>query len=500
MQSARLALLGAVTTAVLLAAATGVAVADHQPPDAPDGNVSVAVVEANAAGTLSNATAVRRTLAAGATFDPPYLLPGDRLLVELRSPGLTRAYEASDGANATERLFRAVNETDANLSVAQFAVTPERRQTFVSLRRSDVRVVPDPANETFFLRWNTANTTLVDDDGDRLANRDLDHLSFRVVLEAPAGNGSRQLSTADLTFEHLDADVRAADAGSPSAEFDLNSSPAVVGADGRTLSLTGTTTVRANETLTVRTVGRDGAPSASTRVRTTPTNASAALGPSRFAATLRLGTLSTADSFRLAVDHANRTLLTRHVVVGSPPRLGNVSAAVVTEGDRAGDVRVTATVHLPDEGLVAVGDDTRPAAAAVPADETVTRTVYAGDEAVEDGRVFVFLLWDRDESGDLSDADESWHVQGDPDLSRRVPVETPSAETPTATEMPPTPTPTPHPPDTPTDANADDTEPTVPRDDRPTTTTETGTPGFGVLAAVTAVVASLLVVAASRRR
>ncbi|MUV59092.1 hypothetical protein [Halogeometricum sp. CBA1124] len=134
----------------------------------------------------------------------------------------------------------------------------------------------------------------------------------------------------------------------------------------------------------------------------------------------------------------------------------------------------------------------------MPADETVTRTVYAGDEAVEDGRVFVFLLWDRDESGDLSDADESWHVQGDPDLSRRVPVETPSAETPTATEMPPTPTP--HPPDTPTDANADDTETTVPRDDRPTTTTETGTPGFGVLAAVTAVVASLLVVAASRRR
>lgn len=419
MRSARLALHCVVAVAVLSAAATGGVVADHEPPNEPDGNVTVSVLEEHA--TVSDAAAVRRARADGSAFDPQYVLPGDRLLVTLRSSALTDAYAESEGPDPTSRLFSALNESDAYLSVAQLGVTPGRRQASVSLRQSDVRVVPDPANDTFSLVLDTEKVTLVAADGERL-DRDLGYQKFRVALQTTE-NGSRRTSTADVRFEKRVADLRGS-----SSRLALNSSPAVLRPDTTEIRVNGTTTVRPNETVTVRAVDSNGNTVAASRVRTAAASDAEPHGPSTVEATVPVESVAAADAFWLRVERGGEVVGERPVAVGSPARVDNVSAELVSGGERDGQIRVTATARLPDEGLIVVADGESPTAVSVPEDQTVTRTVYANRSAVGgDGAVAVYAVWDRDGSGTLTDADEEWASLGGTGTSARVAVQSPGA-------------------------------------------------------------------------
>ncbi len=449
--------------------------ADHNYPDDVDGNVTTLRGPVSLYGHLDAPGDVRAARDDGRLVESNVTTVNETVVARFESAWLNRTVADTDGANATERFFAAVNATNASVVVEQTNPTPERLPYRIDLRESDVRVVHDPANATFWLVVDTTDPVLRLDDGDPYGDQSLDRgEELGVVVSVPDSDDTRTLGGRIRVVE-LEAGVERLDGAAGGEPLYAN---------GGTLGVRATTTALPGENVTVTARDANG-----TTLDSVATTTRAANGTVRFRANLSVGSLASGERFTVTATACNRTLLERRGVVGAPPAMTNVSAMRYANGS----THVAATVHYPDDGFLKLVDEEDGAwleTRYVPGGER-TRVTFVTDSARfgVDERATLVGWWDATGDGEFdSDGlrrDWRWRVDGDI-LEERAyvgsanPTPTPTV-TPTSTD---TASPSPHPPSTPSPS------PTA-------SPTPTDQPGFG-LAAAFAALAGLL--AAARRR
>ena len=335
----------------------------------------------------------------------------------------------------------------------------------------------DPGNATFSLLVDTRNVSLIDrDDGDSL-QRDLNHLDFEAVVRAPTDDGARRTFVGGAAFRPAGATVR-----SPTTGVSLQRTPATVSRNATNITVNATTTLLPGSNLTVRAVTPDGTTLAEQRVQTRePNRTNVQPGSSGFRTTLSVGPLDTEGAFDLIVSWSE-PIAERRVVVGTPPRMWNTSAELVTTGEHEGEIAVHTTLKLPVDGFLLVYVDGEPVTKPMPGDTRIRRTMYVNRSAIDPdhGKVYVLAIWDADADGIFEESDRLFRTgvdvgasQEDSELDTNVPVSGWSKAT--STTSPPSSSSPP--------ARIQSTTSTP-------ASTSTTSPGFGALLTIMAVVSS----------
>ncbi len=337
------------------------------------------------------------------------LVVGDLLAVRVESDRLT-ALLAGSGRDATDRFFGRVETTGLDFAVVESSPGPSRRQSELLLTRTNTRVLQDTGNDTVWILIDTGQALLRNRDGGDPLDRTIDDYEFeaRLTVPDPAGDGDDRTLTASGALFAPSAAVTDAGAG-----LAVGAAQGVVGPNATRVTLHGATNHLPGTPLTVRAVRPNGTVVAERRVRARPGNATVAdrPTPSPFAADLNLTALSSDDRVRLVVSDGERALSETTLFVGRPATVTNVSARLLAGGDgnRTARVGVRATVRVPDDGLLVVGDE----AVSVPEDETVETLVYVDPGAVSPGgRMPVRVAWDRDGDGDRDEGEPVFEAVG----------------------------------------------------------------------------------------
>ncbi len=473
-------ILGTVAVGAALAGApTAGSALPHESPEEPDGTVTVLRGNGSLFTTLDSPEAVRRAETDDRLWRTDRLTVGEVLVLRFRSDRVTDRFADTAGENATDRFFRLLNTSAVNLSVEGRNHGTERLPTSLALNRSNVRVLHDSANGTVVLLVDTGNVSLVDRADGSPVQRTLAHTEFEAVVEIPAADTDRRVLVGGAAFVPPTATLQSRDASAT-----LGVTPATIQPNATaSLALNGSTSLLPGSTLTVRAVTPNGTTLAASRVRTrAPNRTDGRLGNTVFEATLRLGSLDASSEFDLLVTRGERMIAERRVVVGTPPRMWNTTATLVRDGPNAGLVAVNATLRLPDAGFLLVYVDGDPVTKSVPGDQTVRKTVYVNQSAIdEEGEVYVLAVWDRNDNGVYdprpdrlfrTSADVGASAQDD-ELDTTAQVTGWPPETPTAT---------------PTVATGPTTAPSPGSPD----SSETTTPGFGWVGTIGALGAVLL--------
>ncbi|MFB6140603.1 MAG: hypothetical protein ABEJ26_09240 [Halosimplex sp.] len=388
---------------------------------------------------------------------------GDTLVVEIRSASLNDSIASADGADATERFFAALNDSETNLTVRAL-VGPERRQYDIALERSETRVVRDGPNATTYAVVDTSGLVLTERGDDERYPSFPDEDDFEVTLERPDAPTLEDR----FTFVGPAATVR-----SPSAGLRLSGwGPARIDEGASDVILTGYTNLLPGRTAEVEAVGPNGTVLATAAVTTTE-NGTADADPERSRSDFEalLGDVSAAehDRFTLRMASGNRTVWERRVVVGPEPRWSNITATAVETGDDSWTLRVNASVLVPDRALFGVdldsGDENYGRIAVAPEGRSEQTVAFEGLDGSPSGSVEIELLWDADGNGEYTlppddafstNADVPKSRSGQLTLRRRIdgagesaitatatPTATPTASDATATEtVDPSPSPT----------------------------------------------------------
>lgn len=471
----------------------------HEAPDDPDGNVTVLRGYGSLFETTDDLRDLRRARANGDVRPTTHLVQGELLVLQFSSERATEKFEGTEGSDTTDRFFRMLNATDVNVSVEERNHGAERPAGELDLNGTNTVVLHDSGNGTFALLVDTGNVTLVERDGGEPIRHGVEYLDFEAVVEIPTGEGRRTLVGGSEFHEPIVA------LQSPNPGVHLAQIPATVRRNATNdLTLNGTATLLPGTNLTVSTVAPDGSVLAERQVRTQESqSASDQFGHSVFRTTLDVGPLGADEEFDLVISK-DQPIDERRVVVGSPPRMWNTTAELVADGKHEGQVEVSATLDLPADGFLLVYVDGEPVTTPVSSDSRVRKTMYIDQSAIdrEQGEVYVLAVWDTDGDGTYDESDRLFGTSVDVGASRQdseldasVPVEGWPRETST-TASDSTSTTSPGRASTETSPTAT-TGTSTTTETTATTTTATPSmpvsiPGFGAVAAVTAVASAVL--------
>lgn len=369
----------------------------HEAVENPDGNITVL----RGAGPLYESLDTHGEFAtardAGQVRRPQFLAPGDLLGLQFESTRVTETYAATNGPNSTDRFFDVLESTETNFSVLGLNHGPEQIPSKFDLNRSNVKVLHDADTDTFSVLVDTANVSVVDRrNGDSL-RQTLEHREFQAILEIPAENETRTLAGSSR-FRGIGASLE-----TPMEDESIEGylTPTISEHATENLTLTGSTPFLPDTSLTVRASASDGSTLATRNVSTTNANKSTAgFGRSTFETTLELVDLDANDTVEIAVVKDGAVLAERTLLVGQQAKMTNTSARLVTSGVHEGEIVVTATLRLPEPGLLLVYVDGEAQSVTVPEHQTVERTLYVGPDAVDEpGEVYPVVVWDRNENG-----------------------------------------------------------------------------------------------------
>ncbi|WP_435066276.1 PGF-CTERM sorting domain-containing protein [Halobaculum sp. EA56] len=467
---------------VVAAPATGAAVVTpdspetalpHEEVENSDGNITVLRGPGQLYESIDAPDDLTAARDAGRVRSPQFLAPGDLLVLQFESDRVATDYAATEGRNATDRFFTMLDSTGTNVSILGLNHGTEQLPSKLKLNRSNVKVLYEEDTDTFSLLIDTANVSVVDrEDGDAI-RQTLEHREIQAVLEIPTGNETRVL-TGSARFEGIGTGLRTPVNGTAIDGF---RTPTIAESAAEELRIVGTTPFLPNTNLTVRASVSNGSTLVVPDVETYNANDSTAgFGHSEFNTTLPLPDADADDTVEVVVVKDGTVLTERTILIGQQPRMSNTSARLVSSGPHEGNIAITATLRLPEPGLLLMYVDGEARSVAVPEHETVERTLYVDKAAVdESGHVYVLALWDRNENGvhdpDIdtlytTTSDVGASVE-DRELDTQVRVDGWPPETSTSTN------PTQEPSTTASERTSD----------RPSTTepTATTTPGFGVL-------------------
>ncbi|WP_435348272.1 DUF7282 domain-containing protein [Haloarchaeobius sp. HRN-SO-5] len=388
-------------------------------------------------------------------------ISGEPLVVSVQSSALAETVENASGETLTDR-FVAAQSSEPRLRVVQKYPTPERLPVHVDLSdAANLTVVPGDGPTTFHVVLDTRNVTVTRGEPGSEYEHDPRPMSdLYGGKEFGAGVGEHD-ATAEITLLEPDATVDTGDVGR------LFATP------GEELSVTGTTTLRPNESVTVELV-KWSTVFDSQRVSLAPTgNDTSTEERSRFDVDLGLGDTEDGESLGVRV-RDGETVLDGAVDV----TVRNRSASLTFEDDTVRTGVLVENVSLSHGGFVVLER----------ADGTVvdsTRFVYPSEAAVDahldirpelDARgTYVAVAYrDVDDDGEFGDEDVPYRRNGSPVTDTAVlrppnRTTTPTTSTPAPTTAPPT--------QTPAEPTATDPAETAP------------VPGFGVLPAVAALLA-----------
>lgn len=482
---------------------------------ATDGNLTVLRAPGSVAETLVDVDAVRAARANDTLRPDEYAVEGDTIVFEIQSERVNESFAEADGANATDRFLQMLAESDTNLTMESQNRGPELPRIELSFAESGAHVVRDRTNATFYVVIDTGNALFRSEWNDSLVEEDLDHIEFGVTVDATVTDGTEQILKETVEFAPRDAGVRTSN---DRLRFE-GGDPARIDAGLDRFDLGGRTNHLPESPVTVRVIGPNGTELAAERTWTTENRS--VDGPTRsdFDVTVRGVPTDTLDHFTFVVSSTNETLEEKPVVVGPPPRWSDLSATYVRNesGDRK--VRISATMRLPDDGVIGTYEEREFVGTAAPPGES-RQTLVVDDSAVgRDGRVRVSVAWDVNGNGEFDFPDETFATTADsPDLRgasedtliAAVPVEENSTTPPTLTETAAS-TPQTSSPETGSDSGETaspipegDTDSPLTRattetietatGDNPTTTEVTGStgPGFDVTLALLAVAVTLV--------
>jgi hypothetical protein len=385
---------------------------------------------------------VRTARATGHLRTHDFLTRGDTLVVQFHAPNLTRSLADTDGQNLTDRFFRYRNRTRFDFSINSTSHTASGQPARLWLNRTNTRVITDTTNGTVWVVVDTTAASVVSRYGRGDVLQTLDYFEFEAVVEIPLDGDERRVLAGESKFEEKAASVR-----SPTVR-------AWSGGDPWTLPqnqtgefvVNATTSLFPGSNVTITAITPNGMVLAEQQAQTTDATAPGVPDDaSTLRTTLRIGTLSTDESFVLRLTSGNESIFERYVAVGDPARMWNTSARLLDSGPHAGEVRVSTTVHLPEKGFLEVGSGDDRAIRRIPEDETVRVTVYVARSATfGDGDVWVSAVLDRDGDGEFDNDDTTYSTTAD----LRATDESEETDRlgvyyPVANWSPPSPTPTP---------------------------------------------------------
>lgn len=471
------------STAPRLGAETGGLL--HDSIDDADGNVTVLRGSASLFGTLQSSSEIRSARANGSLQDDPVLVAGDLLVAAFDSSRFLDRLEAAEGDNTTDRFFAVRNTSDTDFDLEGRSHGTSQLPADIGLNRSNTVVVADRANDTVWVQVDTTRVDLVERDDRESLHRDLHYFEFEAVVVLSTDGGDDRVLTGEARFLPPMADMRSPDAGTY-----LQSRPATIRQnETSTLTVRGTTPLLDGTVINVSAIRPDGQVIAADRVRTGTSNESiASAGYSEYEATLPLGGIDEDAEFDLGISQSNRTVERSRVAVGDPARMWNLSATYQTDGDHAGMIAVSATLSVPDSGLLQVQSRDYAELWDLPADRTIRRTVYVPRKAVTDeGAVYVLAMWDANDNGMLDSGTERLFWTSADIGASRTDDELDALVT--VSDVPETPTTT-------STTSTTSTTATPSTEQRPTTTgtTETSTtiPGFGWVVGLVAIASAVL--------
>jgi PGF-CTERM protein len=363
------------------------------------------------------------------------------------------------------------------------------------------QVVADPANDTYYAvvdMQDVANLVQNIDTDDRFdvtfeVNNYSVNSSFTGLVETTDDDGDfvDEEVTDGFTFVEADATVDGSQNG-------LN-----LGAN-ENVTVSGTTNVAPGTELTVRVESETGQESSFVRAPTVTVTPNGT-----YSTTVDLAAAVEGTDFTVEIQRSGNALEDVDGTITGPPE---VNSLVVADQETAGRTVVVDEVNLSDGGFLAVhrGGPTGEvigASSFIPAETTRTNVAIGLNTQLTE-TTDVFVMPHRDTNAnqeyEFPGADGPYTVNDTSDqpagqlITLQVggepvdtPTETEQPDTPTETEQPDTPTETEQ-PDTPTETEQPDTETET------TTTTGDGSPGFGVMVSIVALVAAALL--ALRRR
>lgn len=421
--------------------------------------------------TPANVTALRER---GRLVNVTRVPLNSTLVVALDVPGLAAELDDAGGANATVRFRRAVRA--ANVSLAAEQTNPGPSQLPVELElvnASATRVVPDEANDTYYLVVNLTALNAARDTNDSGTNADRQlhgREEFRLNLSVP---GPSRLSVEGSAEATLAVERREASVG-PQVDGELRL-PASANA-----TVAGATTLLAGTEVTVRLrVGDDG--SATTETRTVTVTQSE--DHNRYAASFDLSGAADGTPVSVQVEGPTGSLLSEREegLVVEP-----IASVELLDDPRHYDaswIRVHAEFTYPGFVVVREGDRNGPVVgvrALAPGSHTAVR-VYLDREVPRNGTLVAVAVHDVDGDREF-DAGDPAFVRNGSAVSDAMTFAPTTTATTTST----------------TTATATTTSTTTASDTTTSTTgTTTGTsadgqPGFGVGAALLALAAALV--------
>ncbi|GAA0219036.1 hypothetical protein GCM10009000_037550 [Halobacterium noricense] len=374
----------------------------HEEVENSDGNITVLRGPAQLYESIDDSDGLADARDAGHVRSPQFLAPGDLLALQFESERVATEYAATDGTNSTDRFFNLLEATDTNFTIHGVNHGTSQLPSKLNLNRSNVKVLHEDDTDTFSLLIDTSTVSVVDrTDGDSI-RQTLEHREIQVILEIPTENDTRVL-TGSSRFEGIGTSL---ETPSNDTTIDGYRTPTVSESAVTDLQIVGATPFLPNTSLTVRASISDGSTLVTRDVETyNANNSTAGFGESEFNTRLSLPDADANDTVDIVVVKDGTVLTERTVLIGQQPKMYNTSARLVTSGPHEGDIAVTSTLRLPEPGLVLLYIDGEAQTASVPEHETVQRTIYVNEDAVDDsGQVYVLTMWDRNENG-IHDSD-----------------------------------------------------------------------------------------------
>lgn len=392
-----LAAVAPVTGAAVAPSDSAAAITPHDKVEDPDGNITILRGPGSLYKSIdapSDLTAARDD---GRLRTPESLAPGDLLSLQFDSERVADTYTATNGTNPTDRFFRMLESSATNFSIIGLNHGTGQLPSKFALNRSNVKVLYNASSDTFSLLVDTTNVSVVNRESGDQIRQTLEHREFQAILEISTENSTRVLAGSSQ-FTGIGARLESPMEGVQIAGL---LTPTVTTSEAQNLTLTGTTPFLPSTNITIRAEAAD-SPSMVTRtVQTQNANASTdGFRPSAFQTTLPLRDVNRNSTVDITVVTEGTVLAEQTLLVGKPAKMYNTSARLVTSGPHEGEVAVTATMRLPEPGLLLVYIDGEPQTVSVPEHEAVERTLYVSQEAVDDHHnVYVLTMWDRNENG-----------------------------------------------------------------------------------------------------
>ena len=392
------------------------------------------------AADLTNATAIRRAVDAGRLVDGERAVHGETVVLTFQSAGLNRSYDRTSGANATDRLLRAVNASNGSLRVTGSVDRLDRDgggalPPGVQLRGPGVRTFRDRANATFHVTIDSRVARVRGPDGiTAMANSSADSYLARVVVPG------EQPSVIDGRFGLVEPRGDVIAVGEDGAE--RASAGRVVVVNRSTFLVRGSTNLAPESNLTLRAVGPDG-PLATRRVTVGVSSTAARERNSfDFAQSFDVPALSTGDPVTLELRRGGTLFNQFSVIKGARPTLSNATAERVDNGSTQPMARFAVTARYPADGFVAVQTADGYVGYPVPADEPVRVNGTVRLRSAEQRSVRLIAVYDANRNGSFDGPEVDEYT--DPpfqrergELLQQDPVLAPPTPTPTVSPPPP---------------------------------------------------------------